>query len=301
MRIITEDNIEQLESMSFSRNIERLLKVENADIKDMNMKDIIRDIRNLTGEKDINTPERGELGAFKVIQEKEPSYISPAYPSPAYPSPAYPSPDYQSPAYPSPDYPSQPPSPDYPVSSPELGEEKEKEPMIKGGVSEYITGERISIKGEVPNPEDIWIITHTTPEFITVENQRENPQSNDTIRVLDKSEVLPYEEIDFYNSLQESQPHIPYHTPTPYYNHGLPTSISVNPIIKIVNGDDKSSGSLDSGTGTGTGNNTNQPQDTSPMIIQSTNEKVDSHNDSKTIKTDGDIDFTKPLIVSKSN
>ena len=316
MRIITEDNIEQLESMSFSRNIERLLKVENADLKDINMKDIIRDIRKLTGETDINTPERGELGAFKLREEERettpyapgspaynpntPPYVpgSPAY-NPNTPpyvpgSPAYNpnTPPYVpgSPAY-------NPNTPDYPESSPYLEGEEGEEETLEGGIykrPEYNTGDRISIKGEQPNPEDIWIITHKTPDFITAENKSEHSQSTDTIRVLDKSEVLPYEEIQYMP--QQYQSPYPYpENPVPQYNPGLPPNISVNPIIKIVNGDDKSSGTLDSGTGTGSVN-----PDT-PMVIRSNTEPTDSPKESKSksVKGGGEIDFSQPLIVSK--
>jgi len=300
MRIITEDNIEQLESMSFSRNIERLLKVENADIKDINMKDIIRDIRKLTGETDIKTPERGELGAFKVVPNESPPYAPGEDESPPY---ANANENANENAIESPPYVNNPDeSPPYtstsPISPPYADKRtKEEEKVIRGGGMPSPSpniGDRISIKGEVPNPEDIWVVTHITPDFITVENKREGQEpSNDTIRVLDKTEILPYEEIEYYN--MPPQPHQNQNQNAAYssYPHtGLPTNISVNPIIKIVNGDDKSSGSLDSGTGTGTGTETNKPQEKQDNSLA-----TDTSKESKIIT--GEIDFSQPMVVVK--
>jgi len=302
MRIITEDNIEQLESMSFSRNIERLLKVENADLKDINMKDIIQDIRKLTGETDIKTPERGELGAFKVVEkEKKETPETPTYApdiindSPPYADDINNSPHYAPGVNDSPPYPDE--SPPYINTSPISPPYHDKSPIsetTKGGMSTPNIGDRISIKGEIPNPQDIWVVTHITPDFITVENKSEHPEhSNDTIRVLDKTEILPYQELEYYPQPQPQNQMALAYSSHPQYNPGLPPNISVNPIIKIVNGDDKSSGALDSGTGI-----PDKTKDNSQMVIRSNNEKPDSPNESKSINIEN-LDLSKPMIVKK--
>ena len=147
MRIITEDNIEQLESMSFSNNIDLLLNKKNVDVRN-----IVKDIKNiLRNESTIKTPLSivEELSSEKKTEDDSPVYnpLSPNHSyenknsaiytpyqldSPDYPpgSPAYPpgSPDYPpgSPAYPpgSPAYP--PGSPAYPPGSPAYPPEEKK-------------------------------------------------------------------------------------------------------------------------------------------------------------------------------
>ena len=117
MRLITDDNIEQLENMSFSKNIDRLLS-----IPDISPAEVISMTR--TKLRTSNTENKHPTTPVSV--SNTPSYTPPGSPDypPAYPprSPDYPpgSPDYPpgSPDYPpgSPDYP--PGSPDYPPGSP---------------------------------------------------------------------------------------------------------------------------------------------------------------------------------------
>ena len=141
MRIITEDNIEQLENMSFSKNIDLLLHS-----KDVNVPSIIKTIKDsLIDQSDMRTPvsiesaektpDYNPLSPYNNYEQTDdnqtPEYNpytpgSPDYPpnspgynpnSPGYPtnSPGYPT---NSPGYPtnSPNYP--PNSPDYPTNSP---------------------------------------------------------------------------------------------------------------------------------------------------------------------------------------
>jgi DNA-directed RNA polymerase II subunit RPB2 len=346
MRIITEDNIEQIESMSFSKNIEKLLNIERRDMKDTDIKDMITNIRkSINVNTDLKTPKKDAPGSHAYAPGSpayapgspayapgSPAYApgSPAYApgSPAYApgSPAYApgSPAYApgSPAY-APGSPAYAPgtpqyapgtpqyapgtpqyapgSPAYAPGSPAYASPEYISKGIGGNETnipnDYNDGERISIRGEQSHPNDTWTITHQTPDFITVENESAT-NSADAIRVLDRSEILPYQEnLQFYNTPMQ----YPIQSPNrEIYTTGMTPSsipsISVNPIIKIVNGDDKSSGTLDSGANT-------LPTDSpiyNPTVITNKNDVDDKPSSSKKIKESNDeIDFSQPMVVKK--
>ena len=324
LRVITEDNIEQIESMSFSRNIERLLNLGNREMTEKDMTEIIVNLKTrLNSETSYEkTPEKGETGAFilkPLISTTPKSNLSDdSSNNENNNSPEYaendntyiPGENDNSPEYAQNDNTYIPGqfnnSPEYAENDNtyiprQLSQSNNSEQEYMnideydnsknlGGESHYSEGKRISIRGEVPNPKDIWLITHKTPDFFTVENQ--NPEkmgSSDSIRVLDKTEVLPYSEPSF------SQ--IPSHPSAyqPIYrdeylgtsNMGNIPSISVNPIIKIVNGDDKSSGTLDSGVSPS--GEIQPPIQINPEIPISV--KKDSPK--------GELDFSQTMIVKK--
>ena len=118
MRLITEDNVDQLLSMNYSQNITKLMKMpENSDLKEV-VNNYVEQIKSTFKTTQMNPVaiETPELPEPVEIEEKLPEYApySPEYSSvsPAY-VPA--SPEYQynpaSPAY-------QPNSPQYPEGSP---------------------------------------------------------------------------------------------------------------------------------------------------------------------------------------
>ena len=118
MHIITDDNVDKLLSMSYSNNINKLLKDDSDDIQNVIASYKNKLVFKLKREKDLKNK---QLDVNWDLQEEEIAE-SPGYPpSPDYPpeSPGYPpSPEYppESPGYPpeSPLY--QPTSPDYPPS-----------------------------------------------------------------------------------------------------------------------------------------------------------------------------------------
>ena len=71
MRIITDDNIEQLESMSYSNNINKLLSIENIDLKRLKQERINK-MQNIKQKPAIlrNTPQ-GEIETNAPIQQEE--------------------------------------------------------------------------------------------------------------------------------------------------------------------------------------------------------------------------------------
>ena len=319
MRIITEDNIEQIESMTFSKNIERLLGIDT----DVNIKEVISNIQEkVDSEAVINTPSTVQSEEY-VPKTPEYSPISEQY-LPKTPSDYSPSSQYsnkeQNPN--SPEYaPGTPVSSEFilrtpsdysPVdsvhasNSPEYAQDNS--PQLGGQDSDvdYIKNQRVSIRGEPISPTDMWFVEHVTPDFITVENHSPNPSAGDTIRVLERNEILPYQQMQYAEpSLQQQlqmqmqqfqqMQQIPQQ---PLFNTGAPGNISVNPIIKIVNGDDKSSGAIESSS---------QPPvsgisstSTTPIIVNKSNDEPDSSSSTSKKSGGGELDFNQPLIITKS-
>lgn len=310
MRIITEDNIQQFENMSFSKNIERLTKVDGIKFSDI-VNNVRKDLGNV---KIVKSPEKMAVPELEEEEQEDeqnkicitlpkgyvpgdpiypqspeyapitPDYVpgSPVYNpnSPVYAtdSPAYVprTPDYApgSPAYPSdsPAYAPNPNSPEYAAVS----------PVYKGGTDDYNIGDSVIIRGEIPDPQDNWKVSHKSNDFLTLENQ--NPATiNDPIRVVDPNQVYPYQETMYSKQPMhapiEQHPHIPMH------NEGYP-NINVAPVIKIVNGDDKSSAPMIEPTGQ---DNSGQQ----PIVVKNQEKEKPVENVSK------ELDFSQPMIVKK--
>jgi len=193
MRIVTEDNIDQLENMTFSRNINHLTGLKAITIPKV-ITEIKRKLDNQEKPVEINTSDSS-------IKEMSPT-VSPAYASPEYASSAPGSPAY---APGSPDY--APGSPDYasPVYAPDSGslikEAMEESKGIKGGninmdnpaeIPEYTVGQQVMIRGGNPNKGTSTIISYNDP-YYTI--QSDNPQSlenfKDSIAVVTKDEIYP--------------------------------------------------------------------------------------------------------------
>jgi hypothetical protein len=84
MRIITEDNIQQLENLSFSKNIEKLTHIENVKMKDimpdLKLKTIVRwKIRNMSESEDESSPDYEPRMGQITVESSESSEDSFAY------------------------------------------------------------------------------------------------------------------------------------------------------------------------------------------------------------------------------
>ena len=225
MRIITEDNIEQIENMMFSKNINILL----GEKKEVDMKKYISDINDRSKRSGIkkeiynDLPDKPNLIEYEVQQigpktpVGSPKYAptSPDYPpnspqyaptSPDYPpnSPQYAptSPDYppNSPQYPqtSPDYP--PNSPQYPQTSPDYPPLNMDEfqgslstppkDMISGGKSkDYEIGDLVCKHGR---HGEVFCVSKKGDEFLSIEKQTGSTPTIDDLQVVDRSEIYRY-------------------------------------------------------------------------------------------------------------
>jgi DNA-directed RNA polymerase II subunit RPB2 len=231
LRIITDDNIEQIENMSFSKNIDLLLRKEDITVESI-VKAMDKTVREGNRKEKIVAPDNNELEGF--IPEKVFQPISPDYPpdSPAYVPMTPENLSYNSPVFNpnSPDYPSESPayvpmtpenlsynspvfnpnspeyatgSPAYITKSPSYGPGSEEQ--MGGGMNEYgeyAIGQTVSLRGLVGGgKKNIWTIRDITPEFTTVINDED-------MRVVDNNEVCPYIQPQQYQPIQNQ---IPFH------------------------------------------------------------------------------------------
>ena len=275
MRIITEDNIEQLENMLYSKNIDKLLS------KETTAKGLIQEIRQTLsskefGKNNLQTPQ--QMGEEATVKIPEYDATSPEYApyspyvgeSPAYAdgSPAY---DPSSPAYnpgityadpDSPPYnpgitytdPDSPPyNPNYSPHSPEgpppgqgysPRSPEGPPPGMYGGTKDFTTGEQVYLRGGDgnDNPDRLWTIKNIGDKFITIITENFaglNPQ--DSIKVVRPYELykyLDYKPTPSMPMMKGGFGMIP-KQPSSYMQGGgyqdTPT-INVTPFIKIMNG-----------------------------------------------------------------
>jgi DNA-directed RNA polymerase II subunit RPB2 len=237
MRIITEDNIKQLENMSYSKNIGKLLFKNDITPKDIT--DAIRkDLDATRGKPDVYaTPES--------IRVKTPS---PDYPnvSPAYVDPNSPSPrsDRSSPPYNpfspeqepysppynpneegnySPHSPEEPPpleqvrqeysphSPEEPPPNMEGGDSggpiRFKQDILSDEASKYTQGERVHYRGD-SMPTRLWKISDVGDRLLTIEAETTmGLDAMDTTKIVTAADI--YRQGEYSNSLPFQEPLLP--------------------------------------------------------------------------------------------
>jgi len=329
MRLITEDNIEQLENLSFSKNISKLTQISNvttAKVIEMTKENLMEsrriDIARTPRNNYENSSEDGPRFAPYAPPESPPyAPGSPAYfpsspnyspnsppypPSPRY-SPGSPAFTIHSPEFPPPQGMFEPTSPDFPPpqgmyepTSPDFP----PPPDMKGGESkEFQRGEMVFLRGG-SKPNRQWFVKDVGGgEFVTIETNDFDGISDiqDSIKVVYPTDIFRPSEI-VYNT-QPMQSHQPYtynqeHMMMPNMNNGMP-NIEVNPVIKIVNGPDNSVDTSSSGKP--------EQQQYNDVIMggasaQPSNGQVNQFQKSSEIKmndaNEGPIDFSK-LVIKK--
>jgi hypothetical protein len=308
MRIITEENIDQFENMSFSKNIEKLTKTEGITFTSI-VNNIVEDLGNVKVVKTPEKPVEMEREREREIKETDnkicitlpKDYVpgDPIYPNvngivPKSPEYAPRSPDYppDSPVYrpTSPDYP-----PDYiPEYAPDYSPEYAKgSPAFSGGKPKYSVGDRVMIHGEIPDPNDHWIIMNITPDFITLENN--NPNTiHDPIRVVEHNQIYHYQS-SYMNPVHMMNSPSEYPTQNIPYDYNTKPNITVAPVIKIVNGDDKSSSPMvEPNQNTNDFQTSNIPPNEGPKNKESSNmNQIESNVGSN------EIDFSQPMVIRK--
>ena len=265
MRLITDDNIEQLENMLYSKNIDKLM------FKETTAKSYITDVKNILsseefGKNKLQTPEQiksqEESPKIPVFEPTTPEYApySP-YDAPNTSRYSGDSPEYAtgSPAFQptSPEYPTYDPiSPQYnPLQSDEDTDSPMYNPNIQPQESmysphspempqskEFMAGENVYLRGGGDNkPDRLWSVKNVGDKFITIitdDLAGLNPQ--DTIKVVHPYEI--YKMADYRPSpspmMRTGFGMIP---KQPFIQGGgmgysEPQSIHINPVIKIMNG-----------------------------------------------------------------
>ena len=246
MRIITEDNISQIENMSYSKNIEKLMMKPGATFDD------VRASVNKTLGRDKGVLETPESIA-SIPSPETPPYApgSPAYnpmspESPQYPqtSPAYNpmTPESQQYSPGSPPYnPMGPESPQFNPTTPESPPPPEME-IMTGGEREFEVGEMVFLRGGRKSNSPYNVIKKGD-KFLTIESMDPSNYEDEAIQV-----VLPFELLkqDEFNAAAQNDPFSrPLLTPPANpssQEHAASDGqgIVFAPVIKIVNGNDNS-------------------------------------------------------------
>jgi len=274
LRIITEDNIKQLENLSYSTNIEKLLFDKDTTPKSI-VGMIRRTIQTQYGKEDVYaTPEN------IVFKTPSPDYpeTSPAYQSSQEEStkrdgssPGFnPFDEKEGPTTPDfPPPPNGPTTPDFSPPSSQTGGIKYKMDLLSEEASAYNVGERVHYRGDfIPNR--LWKITEIGDRFLTVEAENiQGLEPMDTTKIVTASDIyregnysnsVPFEEpiqpiAGLYNNLDETNyPTMPMTAPM-ISNPNIPPSINFAPVIKVMNGG--SDFSTDSGENAMNGNPSN--------------------------------------------
>ena len=245
MRIITEENIEQLENMTFSKNIDNLLFKKDTNIQEI-IKNIERTLASNSGNIDI-APGSCEQVTAELTSEPSPQYpdTSPAYESenefylpnstdspPYNPFASSPENDFMGPRTPSmspPRTPSMSPPPQEIEFAPQSPEEPPK----------FTGGEKVHYRGD-KRPERLWTIRNLGDEFITIGTEDAmdlNP--DDRIKVVESSDI--YRQGDFTYPLMNPQINAQNASMFPMKmnmqpSNMIPSGINFAPVIKINNG-----------------------------------------------------------------
>ena len=314
MRIITEDNIQQLENMSFSKNIQKLTKNDETT-PDTIINDIRLKLRR-------TQREPGTPLSIAEIMPKSPEYApgSPAYESPDYPqvSPAYESPDYPqtSPAYNpesppfAPEYnPESPPfAPDFSPESPPFGPTTPDEaPPTIGGNNEYYVGEQVFLRGGKKSNR-VWNVRNVGSKFITIgtDDMEGIDNLDDSIQVVTPNEIYRPSEVVHGNIYTDYPSQMNPVNPFEYQSQPMPEPSKLNftPVINIVTGNDNK---ID-GIPAATTEPMNSFTESYPVISSDGGSiKPIQHNESNHIQSveqnqpseNNEIDFTKGLLIKK--
>ena len=248
MRIITEDNISQIENMSYSKNIEKLMMKPGATLDD------VRASVNRTLGRDkgvLETPE-SVASVASIPSPETPAPESPDYPStsPAY-NPMTPESQQYSPSSPpyNPFTSESPPfnpttpeeSPPFNPMTPESPPPPEMENMV-GGEREFEVGEIVYLRGGKKSNTPYNVIKKGD-KFLTIESMDTSNYEDEAIQVVLPFELLKPEE---FNAAAQNDPFSrPLLTPSANpqsREHAGPDGqgIVFAPVIKIVNGNDNS-------------------------------------------------------------
>jgi hypothetical protein len=314
MRIITEDNIQQLENMSFSKNINLLTSNDKIEPKD-----IINQIKqsiSKSGSDVLNTPVSIAENIPTSPDFSPPEETSPPYPetSPAYEGPTTQnSPDYPntSPAYEGPESPPyEPTSPSSPPYNPFENENK----MVGGFVNNindsinYNFGELVYYRGD-NSPKRLWRITDIGNQFITIQaNTNEHLDINDTIQVVLPSDIYrPNEIVDasIYNEPLQSTAGL--YNSYDKVNYPTQPMMQYPPIsIKLVSGNDFSTNDNKNDSMNMSAEPTNTINESFGIKMNNevpaikVNPNLNSESNNETTRTTDGIDFSKgPMLIVK--
>jgi DNA-directed RNA polymerase II subunit RPB2 len=245
MRIITDDNIQQLENMTFSKNIEKLLKVDMASEdntkKSRHLKSLefVKNATSLALEDAKNDQLRKSVDEWNVKYDN--IDISPTE-TPEYKS------DTSSPGYIMPDTPTA------------IARMAEKSPLFSpnsptgGGTLEYEIDELVHLRGDSEAPR-LWQVLDVGPNTVTIKPHETDdesellPMNRNDIKVVQKHDLIKLNDIVYagqpvINTHAEQMPnHMMMNEQMPSYPvmqspmTDIPPNIHFAPVINVVGRD----------------------------------------------------------------
>ena len=235
LRIITDDNIEQLENMTFSNNIDLLLHKKDVDVRT-----IVKDIRNILQNNDAaeDTPISivpAEEDDLPMVEDDSPAY-NPLSPYHSYEKKGEVSPGYTPYTPETPPY--APETPPYaPTSVDSTPDSYIPPPPPIDDEPVFNIEERVHYRGDF-KPSRIWTIVNIGDQFMTIETKDlEGLDNIDSKKVITSSDI--YKEGDYPYSSSVSQPTTPMYAPdmnNEKISSQPPPTINFAPVFKITNG-----------------------------------------------------------------
>ena len=237
IRIITEDNIDQIESMSFSKNIQKL-----TDDNFATPKNLIRTIQERISEKQIKRA-KIPVDEVETLVEEVDNVDSPQY------EPNSPQYDPNSPQYEPNTEQYVPDSPNYINNSDDSSppydpytEMMNQNGQMGGKETEFKLNDRVCLKTCKDNHTTRpWLITHMGPKFMTIRAIDDSGlKENETINVVSKYDIIPelYAKMNMKPSIDTSG-YPNYNMVEPQIQRQMPTVI-IAPKFFNGNGSDNS-------------------------------------------------------------
>jgi len=192
MRIITDDNIQQLENMTFSKNIEKLMQMEKEPEKMSHHKklEFVKDATNRAlkeGKLEEQTDEWNMKYGDILSPAESPQSYGMEEPR-KYPNlPKYyensDTPDYQSPGS---------------DAATPWGPESPSNELVEGGTKEYEVGELVFLRGDPESPR-LWKIVEVGPNIVTIHLHKTTADDSEPI---DRSEIKVVQKQDLIKPKQ---------------------------------------------------------------------------------------------------
>jgi len=263
LRIITEDNINHIQNMAYSENINKLTLDKNAD-----MKQFVDAIRKKLAA--ANAPKEAPTTESPIpipYSESSPAFIptegSPAYiPFEEYSPQPLPTTIYKPT---SPEIPPPPPkgildtlssmftTTAVPAKSANISDE-EAQKIINAQKGGRLNGSQVYYRGSADMglpPNHIWQIVKQGDQFVTIQTEDLGGtySTKDSIQVVDPREIIPINDVPSEEHF--FQEYLPSNQQTQFTERQMPTfpgssappGIQFSPVIKIVNGNDNSKNS----------------------------------------------------------
>ena len=254
MRVITEDNIEQLENLSYSKNIEKLTHVDKFISKNY-IQEVNNDLLKANASKDIITSESPALSPYRILEnplqanDDSMEYKSyeldtnspfgfPPTPQPGESpmSPSNPPPAAESPLF-SPTSPDMPPPPRMELS-------QNTNDLLSEQAQQYNINDPVHLRGDTI-PNRVWTVFSVGDRIITIDTENlEGLASGENRKVITAAEIYPVGDYSFTAPVVPN-PQVPVmmggymqqplNNMGPMVSGGMP-AINFNPTFKIMNG-----------------------------------------------------------------